>query len=237
MRSEFVLPAGGAQSGVLRLVNESEATRVQAEILDFNFDAEQTPQFGPSLPSEASFSCNKWLTINPMEAELQVMGEVPVRYTIRVPASATPRTYYCAVGFTSLPTADKIKGMGMRSAVRIISAFYVNVGKEPVDGQLKNIALERVNGGKGFRAVVTLENRGKSYFRPTGSVEVLDSTGAPLETFEVNPIPVLPERQQRLLFPLSKFTEGQPCKIHVRIDIGGEVQEGNAEILAEAIPK
>jgi hypothetical protein len=235
MRTEFALAPGSVQSGVLRLVNESQPTRVRGELLDFHLDREMTPQFNSSFPQEAAYSCRNWLQVNPMESELHATGELPIRYTIRVPADATPRTYYCAVGYTSLPTAERVKGIGMRSAVRIVSAFYIKVGNLPVQGQLKNIALERSPGGKALRAVVLVENQGKSYFRPTGTVEILDLSGQLIETFPIQPVPILPEREQRLLFPLAKLAEGQACKIHVKVEIGGEIQEGTAEVQAQAL--
>jgi hypothetical protein len=231
MRQELKMKPGGVQSGVLRLVNESQATRVRTDILDFYLDAEQTPQFLPSIPQQSGFSCRNWLQINPMEADLPHSSELAVRYTIRVPADAQPRSYNCATGFTSLPVGGNSQGIGMRSAVRILSAFYVIVGDPPVQGGLKNISIERAPGSQNLRAVVLLENSGLMYYRPTGMVTVSDLSGQVLESFEIPSVAILPQREQRLLFPLTKVTEKQPCKISVKVDVGsGEVQEGTATV-------
>jgi hypothetical protein len=165
-------------------VNEGELIRVRTSVLDFHLDNEQNPQFEPSLTQEADYTCRNWLTVNPMEAELNAKGEIPVRYTLRVPADAQPRSYYCAAGFTSQPTAaDATSGMGIRTAVRVVTAFYVVVGNPVAEGHLSAISLEQVPGSKDLRAVVVLENTGKMFYRPAGTLAVLDPGGAAIESF------------------------------------------------------
>ncbi len=231
MRVELRLAPGASFTGALRLVNEGSAVRGRATLLDFQLDDQQTPQFEERIPNEAAYSCRDWLTLNPMEADLPANGESVVRYTLRVPPAATARSYYCAAGFTSSPPANSPnQGMGMQTAVRIVAAFYVIVGSPAVEGQLDQILLERVPNSKEMRAVVVVENSGKMYFRPNGSLTVLDQGGQVLETHELTPVPILPERRQRLLFPL-KIADGQPCTIKVRLDLGtGEIQEGSAVV-------
>jgi hypothetical protein len=232
MRVEVRLTPGAVYTGSLRLINEGAAVRARTSLLDFHLDAEQTPQFEAQIPAEAAYSCRQWLTVNPMEAELAADSEAIVRYTIRVPADAQPRSYYCAAGFLSMPPAAAVRGLGLQTAVRVVAAFYVIVGSPAVQGQLSEISLEHVPGSKDLRAVMVLENSGKMFFRANGSLTVLDPNGQVLETYEVTPLPILPERKQRLLFPL-KIAEGQPCKIQVRVDLGtGEIQEGSVIVPA-----
>jgi hypothetical protein len=231
MRVELRLAPGAVHSGTLRLVNEGPQVRVRSTLLDFHLDGEQTPQFGPMFAGEAAYSCRGWLTVNPMELELRGSSSIPVRYTLRVPADAQPRSYYCAAGFTSMPPASEAKGFGVRTAVRVVGAFYVVVGNPPIEGRLSEIAIERAPRSKDLRAVVVLENSGRMVYRPAGSVEILDPGGKAIESYDFTPLPILPERKQRLLFPLKQVAEGQPCTIRVRVDIGtGEIQEGTALI-------
>ena len=235
MRMELRLAPGGSYSGVLRLDNEGDLVRVRTSVLDFRVDSEQNPQFEPGLTEEAAYSCRSWLTVNPMEAELIVKGGIPVRYTLHVPANAQPRSYYCAAGFTSLPTASQVSGFGIRTAVRVVAAFYVIVGNPAVEGRLTEIAMEQVPGSKNLRAVVVLENSGKMFYRPTGTLAVLDPNGAVIEAYDITQLPVLPERKQRFLFPL-KVSAGQPCTLRVRVDLGtGEIQEGTAVVQAASV--
>jgi hypothetical protein len=230
MRVEIHMAPEASYTGTLRLVNEGAPIHARASLLDFHLDAQQTPQFEDQFPEEAAYSCRNWLTVNPMETDLAAGGQAAVRYTLRVPATAQPRSYYCAAGFTSMPPAGEAAGLGVHTAVRVVAALYVIVGAPRVEGQLREVLMERVPGSKDLRAVAVVENSGKMFFRPTGSVTVLDPAGHVLETHEITPVPILPERKQRLLIPL-KIAEGQPCVIRVRVDLGtGEIQEGSVAI-------
>ena len=147
MRQELKVAPGQQTSGALKLSSESGAkVRIRAEVDDFFVDATDTPQFERDIPHEAAYSCKNWLTLNPMEIELDKGGSLLVRYTIQVPADAAEGSYNCAAGFTTLRTADEAatQGMGMHMAVRIVSAFYVQVGNSPVLGALKEIKLEAI---------------------------------------------------------------------------------------------
>jgi hypothetical protein len=244
MRVELRMAPGQQYSGSLKLSTESgEKVRVRAEMLDFNIDARDTPQFERDLPQEAAYSCKKWLSLNPMEIELEKGGFLPVRYTLRLPADLPEGSYNCAAGFTTLPTAEQVAGMGMRMAVRAVAAVYVTVGSPPIHGRLKEIKLEPLPAGKesepgGWQAVAILENSGLMYFRPTGKLEVLDAEGKVVETADFPSLPVLRQRDQRFLFPLKTHLEAGHYKLRVRIDIGtGEIQEGSLDVSVEPTPE
>lgn len=228
---------GAAYTGALRLVSEGGAVRARTSLLDFHLDSEQTPQFQDQFPEEAAYSCRQWLTVNPMETDLAAGGETVVRYTIRVPADAQPRSYYCAAGFTSMPPLGEARGIGLQTAVRVVAAFYAIVGTPAIEARLDDLAVEHAPGSKDLRAVVVLENSGKMFFRPTGTLAVLDPGGRVLETYDFTPVPILPDRKQRLLFPL-KIAEGQPYSLRVRVDLGtGEIQEGTLAVPAFNVPR
>jgi len=237
MRLEMRLAPGEQHSGMLALTSDSEgAVRVVAGPLDFFIDSAASPQFSPSLDSEAEYTCRDWLAINPMEMELPKGVQVPVRYTMRVPPSAAERSYHCAVGFTTLPTAGELQSTGLKSAVRIVAAFYVVVGHPAIDGSLQQLALQYVDSGqdKGWRAVVSIENRGLMYFRPSGELEVIDASGAVVESANFVPMPVLPRRVQQFQFPLKLASGPGPYTLRARVDLGGdEIQEASAAVSAQ----
>ena len=244
MRVELRMAPGQQYSGSLKLSTESgEKVRVRAEMLDFNIDDKATPQFERDLPQEAPCSCKKWLSLNPMEIELEKGGFLLVRYTLRLPADLPEGSYNCAAGFTTLPTAEQVTGMGMRMAVRAVAALYVTVGTPPIHGRLKEIKLEPLSPGKdskeeGWQAVVVLENSGLMYFRPTGKLEVLDAEGKAVETADFPSLPVLRQRDQRFLFPLKTHLEVGHYKLRTRVDIGtGEIQEGSLDVSVEPTPE
>jgi len=235
MREEFKLVPGAAHSGVLSLANTTgEKVRVVAETLDFYLDSTTTPQFGPEYKQEADFSCRQWLVANPMEMELIGKEQVPVRYTLRVPPAATARSYHCAIGFTTQPTAENTKAIGLRSAVQIVAAIYVTVGEPALEGTVKDVKLEYVPDPNTpvWRAVVTINNAGLMYFRPEGDLDVLNENGVVVETAHFVPMPVLPMRDQNFLFPLKLAVAGT-YTLRARVDLGGnEIQEATARVVA-----
>jgi hypothetical protein len=240
MRVELRMAAGQQYSGSLKLSSESgEKVRVRAEVLDFDIDAKATPQFERDLPQEAAYSCKKWLSLNPMEIEIDKRAALMVRYTLRLPADLPEGSYNCAAGFTTLPPVEKAAGMGMRMAVRVVAALYVVVGAPPILGKLKEIKLEPLPSVKesepdGWQAVVVFENSGLMFYRPTGKLEVLDAEGKAVETMELPSLPVLRQRDQRFLFPLKTHLEVGHYKLRAQVDIGtGEIQQGSLDVAVE----
>ena len=236
MREDLALNPGSTRSGVLTLNNDSpDKVRVVAELLDFYIDASGTPQFGRQYSQEADYSCRPWLTVNPMEMELQGNSHVAVRYTIRTPATATDRSNHCAVGFSTQPTANQANGTGLRTAVQIIAAIYAVVGKPVAEGSIKDLSLEYVPEPKqhGWRAVVVLANPSFMHYRPTGDLDVLDEAGKVVESAKFVPMPVLPKRDQRFLFPLKLDAGPGKYTLRVRVDLGGsEILEATALVVA-----
>ncbi len=235
MREDLKLAPGAAHSGVLSLANTTgQKVRVVAETLDFYLDSTTTPQFGPEYKQEADFSCRQWLVANPMEMELNGNVQIPVRYTVRVPPTATARSYHCAIGFTTQPTAENTGAIGMRTAVQIVAAIYVVVGQPVIEGTVKDLKLEYVPDPKNpiWRAVVTINNAGLMHFRPEGDLDVLNEDGVVVETAHFVPMPVLPKRDQNFLFPLKLAAAGK-YTLRARVDLGGsEIQEATARVVA-----
>jgi hypothetical protein len=236
MRVDLELAPGAVQSGVMNLANNgTTVTRVAGEVLDFYLDDTATPQFGPDYPRESEFSCRTWLSANPMELELNAGAQTAIRYTVRVPLTAAPRSYHCALGYTTEPTAGEGKALGLRTAVQIVSSIYVVVGKPPLEGTIKDLELEYVADPNqpGFSAVVTISNAGLMHFRPVGNLDVLDENGAVLETVKFVPLPVLPKRDQNFVFPLKLAPNGGKYRLRARVDLGGsEIQEATANVVA-----
>jgi hypothetical protein len=264
MRAELKMAPGQQLSGALKLSSESGTKiRIRAEVDDFYLDDTDTPQFERDIPQEAATSCKKWLSLNPMEIELEKGGFLLVRYTFRLPPDVAEGSYNCAAGFTTLRPASEAAaaGMGMQMAVRIVTAFYIQVGSPPVLGRLKEIKLEALpppappegqpapeppqglaqpatkEAKGGWQAVVVLENSGKMHFRPTGKLEVLDAEGKAVETVDFPSLPILRERSQRCIFPLKTHLEPGHYTLRVNVDIGtGEIQQGTADVVVEAAP-
>jgi hypothetical protein len=237
MRVEFPATPGRPYSNALTLSNGSTAkVRVRTELLDLYIDESMTPQFVRDAPAEAAHSCRSWLSVNPMELELAPETQAVVRFTVRIPPSATERSFHCAIGFRTLPTVAPESGTGMLTAVRMIAAIYPIVGKPAIAGEIKDLKLEQLAGpaGVAWRAVVVMENSGLMLYRPAGSVDVLDAQGTVVETGKLSSFPALPKRQQRYLLPLKSGLNAGSYTLRAHIEVGNEVQEASAVVNAEA---
>ena len=236
MRLDLNLSPGAVHSGVLTVANNGAALmRIAGSTLDFFLDQTATPQFAPEYPQEAEFSCRTWLVANPMEMELNSAAQVPIRYTVRVPQTATPRSYHCALGFTTQPTAGDTGAIGLRAAVQVVAAIYVVVGKPELEGTVKDLRLEYASDPNAppWRAIVTLNNAGLMHFRPAGDLDVLDERGTVVETVHFIPMPVLPKRDQNFVFPLQLAAGEGVYTLRARVDLGGnEIQEATARVVA-----
>jgi hypothetical protein len=204
--------------------------------LDLYVDETTTPQFVPVAPTESEYSCRSWLSVNPMELEIQPMREVSVRFSVRVPTGASERGYHCAIGFRTLPTVSEETETAMRTAVRMIAAIYPVVGKPAVSGVIKDLKLEHVAKGDGvlWQAVVIMENSGLMLYRPAGDLELVDAHGKVRESVKMTSFPVLPKRLQRFLLPLKNDLSPGQFTLRARIDVGSEIQEASIVVAAEA---
>ena len=236
MREELQLAPGAQHSGVLTLSNDAtDKVRVVAELLDFYIDASGTPQFERQVPQERDYSCRQWLTLNPMEMEMNGKSQVSVRYTVRTPVDAAARSFHCAMGFTTQPVAGDVRGTALRTAVQIVCALYVVVGKPAADGSVKDLKLDSIAGAKppSWRAIVVLANPSQMHYRPTGDLDVLDDAGDVVETAKFIPLPVLPKRDQNFIFPLRLAAGPGKYTLRARVDLGGsEIQEATALVTA-----
>jgi hypothetical protein len=230
MRAEMNLSAGDQRNGTLTLGNESrQNVRFRTEILDLSIDQEAVPQFRKDIPGESQYSCKQWVTVNPMEAEVAPLAHMDIRYTLRVPAGVPPRTYHCALGFTSLPEVGKPQEtIGITAVVRVVCTLYITVGNPVPSGIVKEIAISKIDAPQtsGYRAVVSVENSGLTNLRGQGTAELLNEAGAPVESAAFPAIVILPERIQPIPIVLNNQLADGAYTYRVRVNLGtGEIQE------------
>ena len=171
-----------------------------------------------------------------MELEIEPRSQVPVRFTVRVPDSASERSYHCAIGFRTIPVVSEETGTAMRTAVRMIAAVYPIVGKPAISGEIKELKLEQVpsDSGVSWRAVVVMENSGLMLYRPVGEIQIVDTSGKVVESQKLVSFPALPKRQQRYLLPLKSSLDVGQYTLRARIEVGSEIQEASAVVTAES---
>jgi hypothetical protein len=230
MRVDFAAIAGKSYSSILTLTNSgNEKGRVRVELLDLYIDETMTPQFVSKAPAEALYSCRSWLTVNPMELEMEPKSQVSARFTVRTPLTAREQGFHCAIGFRTLPALSDASGSTMLTAVRMIAAIYPTVGTPAISGEIKDLSLEPVPNDpeNRWRAVVVMENSGSMLYRPVGDIEVIDSSGHVVESGKLAAFPALPSRKQRYLLPLTMSLAPGQYTVRARIDVGKERQEAS----------
>jgi hypothetical protein len=233
---EFPAAGGRAYNGALVLNNSSsQRVRVKTQILDFYVDDNQTPQFMEDVPAESVYSCRRWISVNPMEAEMEPRTQLSARYTLRVPPDVAEGSHHCAVGFVSLPTNEEMQGLAVRTVVRVVATMYPIVGKPGVKGSISELGLEPVvaEGKIQWRGTLVMENAGLMLYRPQGHMEIVDPNGKVVETVELASFPVLPQRRQRFLLPLKRELEAGRYTLRAHVDLGTEVQEASTDVSAE----
>jgi hypothetical protein len=246
MRTELNLAPGSQRNGSLAIANDSrEPGRFRTEILDLSIDKEAVPQFEKEIPSEAGFSCKDWVTANPMEGEIAGAGQTMVRYTFRVPANVPERTFHCALGFTELPDPKKQQSpVGIVALLRLASTFYITVGHPKAAGEVKRIAIEKINAPDsapetaGYRAVISVENSGLTNLRGAGKVEILAEDGKTVQASEFPSVVILPSRTQRIPVVLNKKLTDGNYTLRTRVNLGnGEIQEAALQFKLPAPPE
>ena len=236
MREEFHFAPGRSETRLLSLSNTSdETTRVRAEVLDFKIDNTATPQFSRYLLSESEFSCRTWLSVNPMETDVPAQQTLTVRYTVQVPLDTPVGGYHCAVGFRTL-SFTTFPVAGIRSAVRIVATFYVLVGEPTINASPIALKLAQHRATARWQAVLTLDNRGRRYFRPRGTVTLLNEYAENIETVSIPSVPILPQRKQQLTLPLDKVEAGRSYTLRLQIDLGGgEIIKASQSVFAQEL--
>jgi hypothetical protein len=234
LRISLSLKPGQSYTDSLTLNNESAfRVRVRAQLLDFKIDENQEPQFGHFR--EERQSCAAFLRLSRSDFEIAEHEPTIIRYTLKLPAEANPGTYFCAVGF-STATIPWVGDLGMSINVRVVATFYVTVGPPRLVGTVKQLVIEKdAEGSDKERVVCVLANEGPYVWRPEGQVEVVRRNGQIVEKIPFKALPVLPNRSQRFLFPLS-----QPPitgdEVFVMFDIGnGEELESRVAVSAAEV--
>jgi len=241
MRSDLKLSPKAQTSGPLFLSNDSgERTRVRAQIVDFFIDDNGTPQFGV-FAKEAPYSCREWLTVNPMEIDLEPKQQTVARYTLRVPENVAPgANYHCSVQYVTVPKVMAGERVGMRVAVAVAPVFYVQVGESKIDAQLKALEVQPPNKAKetGWMAVAVIENRGLVHCRANGKIDVLDKDGKQVEQVDIPTLPILPKRTQMIPVALKTDLSTGDFTLVIKADLGtSEIQGGRVSISSGTVAK
>ncbi|MFC6667473.1 hypothetical protein ACFP9V_20415 [Deinococcus radiopugnans] len=136
-----------------------------------------------------------WTTFTPAEIELGGEETKQVRYTIQVPADATPGTHWAMLMFEAQEPAA-IPGKTLASfRLRVAHTIYVNVQPTKADGSITGIfdSLPQNETGN-YQIAVQYTNTGNAVTGVKGRVELRDADGNLAATLPLSLVVALPNR-------------------------------------------
>jgi len=197
--------------------NAAAPIRIKVYTENWRLREDGVPVFIGTQP--VPYSCREWIKVNPQDFRLLPNEVKSVRYTVAIPAEASPAGYHASVSFENVPDISPGKKESrMIFTGKIAAAIYVKVGKvEPV-AQILDLKLLKDKGAS--YAVLVIKNPGKTHFRTQGGVEIYDASGRKTLQAEIPNEVVLPESQREVKCPLPKEPPPGTYKAVCRLDIG-----------------
>lgn len=167
-----------------------------------------------------------WLDVSPTEFLLEEGESREVSFTIRVPEAASGGSW-SAIFVEGAPRADELEGTPVLAVTRFAIKVYATVpGTEVRAGMVTGVDLLATDP---LSFEVLFENTGNVQVRPSGSIDIITSTGEIVRELKINGFPVLPGAVR--LLTLTDTADPLPPGIYralVTIDDGGEALAGGA---------
>lgn len=128
------------RSFLLRLAPDEQATRFHSHVEDFWQSEDGTRSFYQP-PGTLERSCGPWVTLNPVEREVEAGGVLDVRLTVTVPTAAGPGGYWCALTVDQI--ADPMAasdGVDVRFLASISVGIFVYLA--PIEREVRVLEVE-----------------------------------------------------------------------------------------------
>jgi len=184
---ETVVSAGEAKKGVYKVVNsDPQPIHVKVEIEDWLKKRTGT----------SPISVEEWLTISPMELDINPGGMEEVEYTIDVPRGADSELVAMVFFSAAIPTEGAFD-ITSRFGVSIYAVIEdeMELGCRVNDISVKRNVIEKEDGGridKGIIFVVDVANEGNVHLRPTGTIMITDEDGKQYKVSIKRGFPIYP---------------------------------------------
>ena len=149
----------------LTLDADQPKTRFKSHMQDWWRNEDGTQSFYRD-PGTLTQSCGRWVTLNPVEVEVQPGGTLITRLTVSVSPEAQPGGYWCVLTVDELPDPLAVQeGVGVRFLASISIGVFVNVGD--IQRAAEIIGVDVV----GDAAVVKIRNDGNAPLAIEGRFE------------------------------------------------------------------
>jgi len=111
-------------------------------------------------------SCGRWVTLNPVEVDVQPGGTLITRLTVSVSSEAQSGGYWCVLTVDELPDPLAVQeGVGVRFLASVSIGVFVNVGNIQRDAEIIGVDII------GDAAVVRVRNGGNTPLSIEGRFE------------------------------------------------------------------
>jgi len=183
-----------------------------------------------SIPQSAA----KWLTIPEVSFPLMPKESHELRYSLAIPQSAKPGTYWAVIFFESGPLQEASeKGIGVKMRVRVGHVVYVNVGEVTQKGNIEGIRYQPAAAKTHPQLRVKFNNTGNGLMRLSGFVELKDSNGKTVAKGTIHNAASLPGYNYEISADLEKAPPSGDYVALIKLDYGGNqviVGEGKVRI-------
>jgi hypothetical protein len=151
----------------LTLDADQPKTRFNSYMQDWWRNEDGTQSFYRD-PGTLAHSCGRWVTLNPVEVEVQPSGTLITRLTVTVSPEAKPGGYWCVLTVDELPDPlSTSEGVGIRFMASVSIGVFVYVGEQQRAAEIT--AVEILNDA----AVVKVRNIGNTPLAIEGRFEFI----------------------------------------------------------------
>lgn len=223
LRVELQASPGATTTQAVTISNAGKETlRVRGRVTDWDLSRDGSPQF-EGVASGGRYSATGWIRIAPPEQLVDPGQQALVRFTLAVPADATPAGYRTGILFEFLPGGPGARagGADVQFRSRIATLIYVNVGQPPADVELTDLRIQA--SARETQVIATLNNTGRRTVRTRGTLTLYDEAGRKVRERTVPDVPLLPEREREVAIPAadaSGLLGAGRYRVEVRIDVG-----------------
>jgi P pilus assembly chaperone PapD len=223
LRVELHAGPGSTSTQAVTLTNGSgEAVRIRARVSDWDLSRDGAPQF-EGVQENGPFSATSWIRVAPPEHVVAPGQQGTVRFTLAVPAAATPSGYRTGILFEFEPAsgdpASHKRDVQFRS--RVATLIYVNVGEPPANVELNDLRIR--TSAERTLIVATLANTSKRTIRTKGTMTMYGVEGKPAAQIQVPDVPLLPESEREVAIVAFEAARPLPAgeyRVEVRLDVG-----------------
>lgn len=222
LRMAYHLAPGGSLTDAAHVSNLGTVpVPMTARVSDWRLSPRGTPVFPMRSDPAAGAGCAAWLHINPAEFVVAPGQTETIRYTIQVPPGTPAQGCNTSILFTSAPLRRPGSQSQIFTRVRMASILYITVGHPKIAGRLADISLAPPSAAGGsWQLRLLIANTGTTFFRASGSAELVNAGGQAVASFPIGSQVVLPATTRLLRFKLKSAPGPGAYQLRARVEMG-----------------